>query len=130
MQRVWRAFDLQPARTESFSLSRDPQFIEKVRDGVGIYMSPPDRAVVLCVDEKSQMQALDRSQPLLPMLPTHPERRTPTYFHHGTTSLHAALDVATGRVIGKTFRRHRPRSSCGSSGRSTRVCHATWKCTW
>lgn len=105
--RVWRAFGLRPSRTESFSLSKDPQFIEKVRDVVGLYMSPPDNALVLCVDEKSQMQALDRSQPLLPMLPTHPERRTPTYERHGTTSLFAALDIATGQVIGKTFRRHR-----------------------
>lgn len=105
--RVWRAFGLQPHRTESFSLSKDPLFVEKVRDVVGLYMSPPDNAVVLCVDEKSQMQALDRSQPLLPMQPTHPERRTATYSRHGTTSLFAALDIATGRVIGKTFRRHR-----------------------
>jgi transposase len=107
VQRVWRAFGLQPSRTESFSLSKDPQFIEKVRDVVGLYMAPPDKAIVLCVDEKSQMQALDRTQPLLPMLPTLPERRSPTYFRHGTTSLFAALDVATGRVIGKTYRRHR-----------------------
>jgi transposase len=107
VQRVWHAFGLQPSRTESFSLSKDPQFIEKIRDVVGLYMSPPDNAVVLCVDEKSQMQALDRSQPLLPMLSTHPERRTPTYARHGTTSLFAALDVATGRVVGKTYRRHR-----------------------
>lgn len=107
VQRVWRAFGLKPHRTEAFSLSRDPQFIEKVRDVVGLYMSPPDNAVVLCVDEKSQMQALDRSQPLLPMMATQPERRTPTYVRHGTTSLFAALDVATGNVIGKTYRRHR-----------------------
>lgn len=107
VQRVWRAFGLKPHRTETFSLSRDPQFIEKVRDVVGLYMSPPHNAVVLCVDEKSQMQALDRSQPLLPMMATQPERRTPTYVRHGTTSLFAALDVATGNVIGKTYRRHR-----------------------
>lgn len=107
VQRVWRAFGLKPHRTETFSLSRDPQFIEKVRDVVGLYMSPPDNAIVLCVDEKSQMQALDRSQPLLPMMTTQPERRTPTYVRHGTTSLFAALDVATGNVIGKTYRRHR-----------------------
>lgn len=107
VQRVWRAFGLQPHRTESFSLSKDPFFVEKVRDVVGLYMSPPDNALVLCVDEKSQMQALDRSQPLLPMQPTHPERRTATYSRNGTTSLFAALDIATGRVIGKTFRRHR-----------------------
>lgn len=107
VQRVWRAFGLKPHRTDSFSLSKDPQFIEKVRDVVGLYMSPPDNALVLCVDEKSQMQALDRSQPLLPMMATQPERRTPTYIRHGTTSLFAALDVATGNVIGKTYRRHR-----------------------
>ena len=105
--RVWRAFGLQPHRTESFSLSKDPYFVEKVRDVVGLYMSPPDNALVLCVDEKSQMQALERSQPLLPMQPTHPDRRTATYARNGTTSLFAALDIATGRVIGKTFRRHR-----------------------
>ncbi|QDV09841.1 Chromosome-anchoring protein RacA [Planctomycetes bacterium Poly30] len=107
VQRVWRAFGLQPHRTESFSLSKDPYFVEKVRDVVGLYMSPPDNALVLCVDEKSQMQALERSQPLLPMQPTHPDRRTATYSRNGTTSLFAALDIATGRVIGKTFRRHR-----------------------
>lgn len=105
--RVWRAFGLRPDRTESFSLSKDPQFVEKVRDIVGLYMSPPDNAIVLCVDEKSQIQALDRTQPLLPMMPTHPERRTATYARHGTTSLFAALNVATGNVIGKLFQRHR-----------------------
>lgn len=105
--RVWRAFGLRPDRSETFSLSKDPQFVEKVRDIVGLYMSPPDNALVLCVDEKSQMQALNRMQPLLPMVPTYPARRTNTYARHGTTSLFAALDIATGRVIGKTFRRHR-----------------------
>ncbi len=107
VHRIWKAFGLRPDRAETFSLSKDPQFVEKVRDIVGLYMSPPDNALVLCVDEKSQMQALDRTQPLLPMIPTHPERRTNTYFRHGTTSLFAALDIATGRVIGKTYRRHR-----------------------
>jgi transposase len=105
--RVWKAFGLRPDRTESFSLSRDPQFVEKVRDVVGLYMSPPDKALVLCVDEKSQIQALDRAQPLLPMLPTHPERRSHNYIRHGTTSLFAALDISTGKVIGRTFRKHR-----------------------
>lgn len=105
--RTWKAFGLRPDRAESFSLSKDPQFIEKVRDIVGLYMSPPSNALVLCVDEKSQMQALDRSQPLLPMMQAHPERRSATYVRHGTTSLFAALDVATGHVIGKTYRRHR-----------------------
>jgi len=110
--RIWKAFGLRPDRAESFSLSKDPQFIEKVRDIVGLYMAPPENALVLCVDEKSQMQALDRTQPLLPMIPGHPERRTNTYARHGTTSLFAALDIATGRVIGKTYRRHRSLEFC------------------
>lgn len=104
---IWRAFGLQPHRSETFSLSTDPQFIEKVRDVVGLYMNPPANALVLCVDEKSQIQALDRSQPVLPMRPTTPHRLTHNYVRHGTTSLFAALDVATGNVIGKCFRRHR-----------------------
>jgi DDE superfamily endonuclease len=97
--RIWHAFGLQPHRSETFKLSRDPLFIEKVRDIVGLYLSPPDRALVLCVDEKSQIQALDRTQPLLPMQPGMPERRTHDYVRHGTTSLFAALDVKTGSVI-------------------------------
>lgn len=105
--RIWRAFGLKPHRMDSFSLSNDPFFIEKVRDVVGLYMRPPDNALVLCVDEKSQIQALDRSQPLLPMRPTVNARQTDRYIRHGTTTLFAALDVATGRVIGKCFRRHR-----------------------
>lgn len=109
VRRIWSAFGLQPSRAETFSLSKDPQFVAKVRDIVGLYMSPPENALVLCVDEKSQIQALDRMQPLLPMVPTHPERRTNTYARHGTTSLFAALEVATGKVIGKTYRRHRSR---------------------
>jgi transposase len=105
--RIWRAFSLQPHRTETFKLSRDPLFIEKVRDIVGLYLNPPERALVLCVDEKSQVQALDRTQPLLPMRPGQPERRTHDYVRHGTTSLFAALDVASGKVIGQCHRRHR-----------------------
>lgn len=105
--RIWRAFGLKPHRMDSFSLSDDPFFIEKVRDVVGLYMRPPDNALVLCVDEKSQIQALDRSQPLLPMRPTVNARQTDRYIRHGTTTLFAALDVATGRIIGKCFRRHR-----------------------
>jgi transposase len=105
--RIWRAFSLQPHRTETFKLSRDPLFIEKVRDIVGLYLDPPERALVLCVDEKSQIQALDRSQPLLPMRPGQVERRTHDYMRHGTTSLFAALDVKTGEVIGRCHRRHR-----------------------
>lgn len=107
--RIWRAFGLKPHRTESFSLSKDPQFTAKVRDIVGLYLSPPDRALVLCVDEKSQIQALDRAQPVLPLMFEHPERRTHSYLRHGTTSLFAALDIATGSVIGKCFRKHRSR---------------------
>jgi transposase len=105
--RIWRAFGLQPHRSETFKLSKDPLFIEKVRDIVGLYLAPPDRALVLCVDEKSQIQALDRSQPLLPMRPGQVERRTHDYVRHGTTSLFAALDVKTGEVLGRCHRRHR-----------------------
>jgi transposase len=105
--RIWRAFALQPHRSETFKLSKDPLFIDKVRDIVGLYMDPPDRALVLCVDEKSQIQALNRTQPLLPMRPGQIERRTHDYERHGTTSLFAALDVKTGTVIGELHRRHR-----------------------
>jgi transposase len=107
ISRIWRAFSLQPHRAESFKLSRDPLFIEKVRDIVGLYLAPPDRALVLCVDEKSQIQALDRTAPLLPMRPGQIERRTHDYKRHGTTSLFAALDTQSGRIIGQTRQRHR-----------------------
>jgi transposase len=107
VNRIWRAFALQPHRTETFKLSKDPLFIEKVRDIVGLYLHPPDRALVLCVDEKSQIQALDRTQPLLPMRPGQAERRTHDYVRHGTTSLFAALDAKTGKIIGQLHRRHR-----------------------
>lgn len=107
ISRIWRAFELKPHRSESFQLSTDPNFVEKVRDIVGLYMSPPDNALVLCVDEKSQIQALNRTQPMLPMRPGQLERRTPEYMRNGTTTLFAALDVATGRVIGKCYPRHR-----------------------
>lgn len=107
VSRIWRAFALQPHRSETFKLSRDPLFVEKVRDIVGLYLNPPDRALVLCVDEKAQIQALDRTQPLLPLRPGQVERRTHDYQRHGTTSLFAALDLATGRVIGECHRRHR-----------------------
>src|SRR5215831_15577073 len=107
ISRIWRAFGLQPHRTQSFQLSSDPFLIEKVRDIVGLYMNPPDHAVVVCVDEKTQIQALSRSQPILPLRPGEPERRTHDYERHGTTSLFAALDVATGAVIGRCFQRHR-----------------------
>ena len=107
--RIWGAFGLQPHRSETFKLSSDPHFVDKVRDIIGLYLSPPDRALVLCVDEKSQIQALDRTQPVLPMLSGIPERRTHDYKRHGTTSLFAALDVATGFVIGKCYKCQRAR---------------------
>ena len=107
VRRIWQAFGLQPHRVEHFKLSPDPQFIEKVRDIVGLYLHPPDKALVLCVDEKSSIQALDRTQPLLPLAPGIPQRQTHDYRRHGTTSLFAALDVASGKVLGQTHRRHR-----------------------
>jgi len=107
VHRIWRAFGLQPHRTETFKLSSDPLFIEKVRDIVGLYLNPPDRAMVLCVDEKAQIQALDRTRPLLPMRPGQVERRTHDYLRHGTTTLFAALEAQTGKVIGQCHRRHR-----------------------
>ncbi len=107
VSRIWRAFALQPHRFETFKLSKDPLFIEKVRDIVGLYLSPPDKAMVLCVDEKTQVQALDRTQPILPMRPGQIERRTHDYVRHGTTSLFAALDIKTGEVLGECHRRHR-----------------------
>ena len=107
VHRIWRAFGLAPHRQESWKLSKDPQFIDKVRDVVGIYLNPPERAVVLCVDEKSQIQALDRTAPILPMLPGTPERATHDYKRAGTSSLYAALDLSTGKVIGALHSRHR-----------------------
>jgi transposase len=107
VQRIWRAFGLKPHRLETFKLSTDPDFVAKVRDVVGLYLSPPEHAVVLCVDEKSQIQALDRSQTVFPMRPGQAERRSHDYVRHGTTSLFAALDVGTGEIIGKCYPRHR-----------------------
>jgi len=107
VSRIWRAFALQPHRVETFKLSKDPLFIEKVRDIVGLYLHPPDKALVLCVDEKAQIQALDRAQPLLPMRPGQAERRTHDYTRHGTTTLFAALEAKSGKVLGEFHRRHR-----------------------
>jgi transposase len=107
VSRIWRAFGLQPHRSETFKLSTDPYFVDKVHDVVGLYLDPPERALVFCVDEKSQIQALDRSQPVLPMMPGVPERATHDYVRAGTTTLFAALEVATGKVIGSLHRRHR-----------------------
>ena len=107
IRRIWAAFGLQPHRSETFKLSTDPLFVDKVQDIVGLYLSPPNRAIVLCVDEKSQIQVLYREQPVLPMMPGVAERRTHNYVRHGTTSLFAALYIASGFVIGKCYKRHR-----------------------
>jgi transposase len=107
IRRMWSEFGLQPHRSQTFKLSSDPLFVDKVRDIVCLYLSPPNRALVLSIDEKSQIQALDRDQPVLPMMPGVPERRTHSYVRHGTTSLFAALDVASGFIIGKCYKRHR-----------------------
>jgi transposase len=107
VSRIWRAFALKPHLVDSFKLSPDPQFIDKVRDIVGLYLNPPDAAIVLCVDEKSQIQALDRTAPVLPLIPGTPERRTHDYRRYGTTNLYAALDVASGNVISAMTARHR-----------------------
>jgi len=107
ISRLWRTFGLQSHRVDTFKLSADPQFVEKVRDIVGLYLNPPDHALVLCLDEKSQVQALDRTRPLLPMRPGIPAQQTHDYIRHGTTSLFAALNVATGKIIGECHRRHR-----------------------
>jgi hypothetical protein len=124
VQRIWRAFGLQPHRLETFKLSTDREFVAKVRDVVGLYVSLPAHAIVLCVDEKSQIQALDRSQTMLPMRPGQSARRSHDYSRHGTTSLFAALDVATGRVIGKCFPAIGLASSPASSTRSRPLCRA------
>jgi len=105
--RIWHAFGLQPHRVENFKFSKDPQFVEKVRDIVGLYMNPPDRAIVLCVDEKIKVQALNRTQPILPLAPGVPARQSHDYERHGVTSLFAALDVASGVTISNCYRRHR-----------------------
>jgi len=107
VSRIWRAFGLKPHRSEHFKLSPDPQFVDKVRDIVGLYLNPPEAAVVLCVDEKSQIQALERSSPILPLMPGVPERQTHDYVRNGTTNLYAALDVASGKVISEMTPRHR-----------------------
>jgi hypothetical protein len=114
VSRIWRAFGLKPHLVDTWKLSADPLFVEKVRDVVGLYLDPPVKAMVLCVDEKSQMQALERTRPMLPMMPTVPTRQTHDYVRHGVASLFAAFDPATGTVIGQVHRKHRPRSSSRS----------------
>lgn len=118
--RIWKAFNLQPHRVDSFKLSTDPNFIAKVRDVVGLYLNPPDKALVLCVDEKSQIQALDRTQTILPMQPGRIELQTHDYERHGVTSLFAALNVATGQVIGECHARHRAKEFVSFLGRIER----------
>jgi transposase len=112
VSRIWRAFGLKPHRASTYTLSKDPLFVEKVRDVVGLYLNPPDRALVLAVDEKSQIQALERTQPILPLRPGAVERGTADYERHGTTSLFAALNVRTGKVIGECYPRHRAKEFC------------------
>ena len=107
VQRVWKQHGLQPHRVENFKFSKDPLFVEKLRDVVGLYLNPPERALVLSVDEKSQIQALDRSQPLLPLRPGIPARQTHDYKRHGTTTLFSALSMLDGKVIGQCLPRHR-----------------------
>src|SRR6202042_2290156 len=107
ISRIWRAFGLKPHLLDNFKLSNDPLFLEKVRDVVGLYLNPPEAALVLCVDEKTQVQALDRTAPVLPLRPGFPERQTHDYVRHGTTNLYAALDVASGKVIADLTDRHR-----------------------
>src|SRR5438105_9121113 len=107
VHRIWSTFGLQPHRAETFQLSTDPLFVEKVCDVVGLYLNPPENALVLCVDEKSQIQALERSQPIFPLSVNQPERYTSDYFRHGTISLFAALDVASGEVYARCQKRHR-----------------------
>ena len=119
--RIWKAFGLKPHLVDTFKISNDPQFIDKVRDVVGLYLDPPEKALVLCVDEKSQIQALDRSAPVLPMMPGLPERRTHDYLRHGITTLFAALDVATGadlRIDPPPAPRRRVQEVLGQTGRT------------
>ena len=129
VSRIWRAFGLKPHLAETFKLSTDPQFIDKVRDVVGLYLNPPEAALVLCVDEKTEVQALDRTAPILPLLPGVPERRTHDYTRHGTTNLYAALDVASGKVISELTPRHRAVEFKRFLARSTAPCQPSWPCT-
>ena len=126
---IWTAFGLKPHLQEKWKLSGDPQFVAKVRDIVGLYLNPPERAVVLAVDEKSQIQALDRTRPILPMLPGTPERATHDYKRHGTSSLYAALDLATGKVIGRLHSKHRAIEFKKFLQTSTAKSPPTWTCT-
>ena len=128
--RIWRKFDLKPHLSDAFKLSTDPLFVEKVVDVVGLYHNPPEKAVVLCVDEKSQVQALDRSQPVLPMMPGMPERRTHDYARHGITSLFAAFNIADGTVISELHRRHRAPEFKKFLIKIDKTVPPTWTSTW
>ena len=130
VHRIWKAHRLQPHRVQTFKFSRDPRFVEKVRDVVGLYMNPPEKALVLCVDEKSQIQALDRTQPTLPLRPGIPERQTHDYKRHGTTTLFAALNLIDGNVIVQCLPRHRhPGVLFDFCAGSTARCRKIWTCT-
>ncbi len=122
ISRIWRAFDLKPHLVQTWKLSTDPEFVGKVRDVVGLYLDPPENALVLCVDEKSQMQAIDRTAPILPVMPTTPARMTHDYVRNGTTSLFAALDVATGTVISQLWPLEQTRRGRRNRGRPRRPC--------
>jgi hypothetical protein len=128
--RIWRAFGLKPHLVDTFKLSTDPQFIDKVRDLVGLYLNPPQAAVVLCVDEKTQVQAVDRTQPVLPLLPGVPQRRTHDDTRHGTTNLYAALNLASGLVISQMTARHRAVEFKRFWSASMLPCRPSWTCTW
>jgi len=128
--RIWKAFELKPHRVETFKLSKDPLFVEKVFDVAGLYLDPPESAVVLCVDEKSQVQALARSSPVLPMMPGMPERRTHDYVRHGVTSLFAAFNIADGTVISSIHRRHRALEFKKFLAKIDSRSPTTWTCAW
>ena len=127
---MWRAFGLAPHKQDSWKLSKDPLFVAKVRDVVGLYLDPPERALVLCVDEKTQIQALNGTTPIFPMLPGTQARASHDYVRHGTSSLYAALDLTTGKVIGALHARHAPPSSWPSCAKSTVKCPPISTSTW
>lgn len=130
VSRIWRAFGLKPHQMETWKLSTDPQFIDKVRDIVGLYLEPPERALVLCVDEKSQMQAIDRTAPILPVPATTPARMSHGYVRHGTTSLFAALELSSGAVIAEHHRRHRHQEFLRFLKTIDKAARRSWTCTW
>lgn len=130
VMRIWHAFGLKPHLEKTFKLSTDPLFVDKVHDIVGLYLNPPEKALVLCIDEKSQIQALNRTQPGLPLAPGKPVTRTHDYKRHGTTSLFAALNIATGEVIGRLKRRHRSTEFLAFLKEWTLTCQRTCQFIW